>query len=150
MVLHSAEVQRVGQRLVVGQGLGGRAPVHIWRPAQHGDRETRAGVRGGGWPAFSHQAHVALGSVGMQARVCVAACQTECVQYRCVQERVYVFFFRIVTTMRSALVERRPKVGKHLPNGSIIPFNQNHYTTFSQYLNLIKVIIKKRVCSNLI
>ena len=93
MVLHSAEVQRVGQRLVVGQGLGGRAPVHIWRPAQHGDRETRAGVRGGGWPAFSHQAHVALGSVGMQARVCVAACQTECVQYRCVQERVYVFLF---------------------------------------------------------
>lgn len=30
VVLHSTEAQRMGQSLVVGQGLGGRAPVHIW------------------------------------------------------------------------------------------------------------------------
>ena len=36
------------------------------------------------------------------------------------------------------MVERRPKVGKHLPSGSIIALNRNHCTTFvSQYFKYL-------------
>lgn len=44
VVLHSAEVQSVGQGLVVGQSLGGWPPVHIWR-GERMQAETHSAVR---------------------------------------------------------------------------------------------------------
>ena len=79
---------------------------------------------GGGWPAVSHQAHVAPRSVGLQARVCVAACQTECVQHRCVQESVCVGLFGLLVLRDEPWLRDGWKVGKHFPYGSIIPLNK--------------------------
>ena len=79
MVLHSTEVQSVGQGLVVGQSLGGRAPVHIWRGGRM-QAETHSAVR-----KCVYGSADPCGVKGMEkaSHVCVAACQTECA-HRCV------------------------------------------------------------------
>lgn len=87
VVLHSTEVQSVGQRLVVGQSLGGRAPVHIWMGGRM-QAETHTVQLGSvftGRPAGAkgQLTHVVLQAVRSPQYVCVAACQTECA-HRCV------------------------------------------------------------------
>lgn len=42
VVLHSTEAQGVSQSLVVGQGLGGGAPVHIWNHEENHSSEEEA------------------------------------------------------------------------------------------------------------
>lgn len=80
VVLHPAEVQSVGQGLVVGQGLGRRAPVHIWRGgrmrAETNKRSCEVCLRV--VPSRPRAADpCGVAGNGKAACVCVAACQTE-------------------------------------------------------------------------
>lgn len=87
VVLHSAEVQSMGQGLVIGQSLGGWAPVHIWERERtqtktHGDVRTSV-YRSSCWAA-GQLTHVVSQALTHSECVCSCVSNWVCTQV-CVQ-----------------------------------------------------------------